>query len=125
MHVATVAAMLVALAASAEVVIAVTPDEVSPAQVSVVRGTRVRWQAPASVLVSLSLEDHSGQHVTTRRAGSIAVTFLDTGPHPYVVRVGVGRSLRGEVNVQPGPAAVGPPCAPESSRSLCIEPLTP
>ena len=115
-------AALFALAAGTEVVIAVTPDDVTPAHVNVQRGTRVRWQAPGSVLVALDLEDHRGQHVVTSRAGSVAVAFLDTGPHPYVVRAGTGRALRGEVVVEAGPVDGDPLCAPGSNRSLCIEP---
>ena len=119
-----VAVILLVLAASTEFVIAVTPDEVSSERVNVQRGARVRWQAPASVLVDLDLEDHRGQHVTIRRAGSVAVTFRDSGPHPYVVRVGAGRWLRGEVIVEAGAPATEMLCAQESSLSLCIEPLT-
>ena len=117
-----IVAALLALAVSAEVVIAVTSDEVYPAQVTVRRGDRVRWQAPARALLVLDLEDHSGQHIVISRAGSVAVTFLDAGPHPYSVRLEGGRALPGEVGVQPGPPAVGPVCAPGSNRSLCIEP---
>jgi plastocyanin len=118
----TVAVVLFALAASTEVVIAVTPDDVQPAHVTVRRGDRVRWRAPASVRVELDLEDHGGQHVIVARAGSVAVTFLDSGLHPYVVRVGTGAALRGEVVVRVGPPVAGPTCAPGSNRSLCIEP---
>ena len=122
MRAVTVAVLLLALAADAEVVIAVTPDDVQPAHVTVRRGDRVRWRAPASVRVDLDLEDHAGQHVVVGRAGSVAVTFLDAGPHPYVVRVGAGRALRGEVVVKGGAPVPAPLCAPGSRRGLCIEP---
>jgi plastocyanin len=123
MQPAIIAVAFLVLLSGTEIVIAVTPDDVAPAQVTVSRGDRVRWRAPASALVELDLEDHSGQHIVTTRAGSVAVTFLDTGPHPYVVRVGAGRRFRGHVAVQAGSEAVpGPLCAPGSSRSLCIEP---
>jgi plastocyanin len=122
MQTVTVAWVLFALASSAEVVIAVTSDEVYPVRVTVRRGDRVRWQAPARALIVLDLEDHSGHHIVTSRAGSVAVTFLDAGPHPYFVRVGDGPAVPGEVIVQPGPPAAGAVCAPGSNRSLCIEP---
>jgi plastocyanin len=122
MQTVTLALVLFALAAGAEVVIAVTSDGVYPVQVTVRRGDRVRWQAPAKDLVILDLEDHSGQHIVTSRAGSVVVTFLDAGPHLYFVRVGAGSALAGEVVVQPGPPADGLVCAPGSNRSLCIEP---
>ena len=122
MQAVTVALTLLALAASAEVVIAVTPDRAYPAEVSIRRGDRVRWVAPARDVVALDLEDHSGQHIVVTRSGSVAVTFLDAGPHPYRVRVGAGQALSGEVAVQPGPPTAPPMCASESNRSLCIEP---
>jgi plastocyanin len=122
MQTVTVALVMFALAASVEVVIAVTGDEVYPAQVTVRRGDRVRWQAPARALVVLDLEDHSGQHIVVSRAGSVAVTFLDSGPHPYLVRVAERPPLPGEVFVEPGPPVAGAVCAPGSNRSLCIEP---
>ena len=119
---AFVGLVLLLLTAGTEIVVAVTTDRIDPAHVTVARGTRVRWQAPASVMVSLDLDDHGGQHVVTARAGSVVVTFLDSGSHPYVVRVGAGRHLRGEVAVEAGTPAAGPVCARGSSRSLCIEP---
>ena len=93
MRAVTVAVLIFALAESSEVVVAVTSDDVQPVQVTVRLGDRVRWRAPASVVVELDLEDHSGQHIVTARAGSIAVKFLDAGPHAYIVRVGVCRPL--------------------------------
>lgn len=118
----TLAVVLFAMGATSEMVIAVTPDAVYPAQVSVRRGDRVRWQGPINTILEVDLEDHQGQHIVIARTGSVAVTFLDAGPHPYLVRLGAERALPGEVLVQPGPAVDGRVCARGSNRSLCIEP---
>jgi plastocyanin len=122
MHTATAAVVLLAFVAMTETVIAVTPDHLYPAYINIRRGDRVRWQAADKLPLMLDLEDHRGQHVVITRAGSVAVTFLDAGPHAYVVRLGEGRPLRGEVEVQPGPPVEGAVCALGSNRSLCVEP---